>query len=319
MPKPFSEAIKEKFPVTYEIPSPKGVQWQKHIENFNKLEIKKYIDAINVPYNPTARLRIDPSPYSAKVMELTDVDVIPHLTCKGNNILNLQSWLFGIYIQNIKNVLVLTGDLPMVGDYPTEPGAESINSIELITGIKKYLSRGYMMPELATRPMRMRNRYEKKIDTIDSKIDFTVGAVIVPGRSKEVMYVREKIRAGTDFFQTQIVYTPEEIINLIEEIEYYMPDSKIPVLVGTAPVRSKKSAVYIMERVLNNNIDKKVKKKLMESDNIKRVSMEICVSLYEDLKDGMKERGLHTPVGAHVMALRSSKMAAEIIRRIKHI
>ncbi|MFW5927792.1 MAG: methylenetetrahydrofolate reductase, partial [Thermoplasmatota archaeon] len=149
--KEFMERLKEdSFPITYEVPSPRGANVDDYIERIREYDFKDHIAGFNVCNNPVGLVRIDPAPYAGKIKEEIDIDTITHLTCRDSTIGGLQRWLLGAQSLGIKNILAMTGDYA-VGDYPAEEKVDHINSLELITGIKDYLNQGKLMPELSAR------------------------------------------------------------------------------------------------------------------------------------------------------------------------
>ncbi len=305
---------KEEFPITYEVPSPRGGNVDKYIKIIADLPFLDALAGLNVCNNPVGKVRIDPGPFSGRILHELDVEPIAHLTCRDTTLSGLQKWLLGADSMGIRNLLAMTGDYA-VGDYPAEEKIDTINSLELITGIKKYLNNGQLMPELSTRQSRQRNRYLTELETLEKPTEFNVGGVMLPRRTGETTYASNKIQAGVDFFQTQITYDAYEVIELLTELED-MNDRYPPVLVSTAPFASPEEMTFLSENVPQVNIPQEVQERLSSAKNFSEESVIFAVEMYTDILDYAKEAGLHTKLGAHIIPMRSEKMAAKIVEEI---
>ncbi len=314
----FMESLeREKFPITYEVPSPRGGNVDEYIERIAKYDFIDKLAGLNVCNNPVGKVRIDPAPFSGKIIQKLDVEPIAHLTCRDTTISGLQKWLLGADSLGIRTLLAMTGDYA-VGDYPAEEKIDTINSLELITGIKKYLNKGQLMPELSSRQSRQRNRYMVDMEELERPTNFTVGGVLLPRRSGESTYGANKIRAGADFFQTQITYDADEVLVIIKELEEIV-DKVPPILVSTAPFATHEEMVFLSENVPQVNIPGKVQNRLSRAHDFAMESVHYAVEMYVKIIDGLKERGLKTKVGAHIIPMKSKEMAAEIVKEISQL
>lgn len=308
---------KDKFPITYEVPSPRGGNVGEYIDRIADLPFLEDVAGLNVCNNPTGKVKIDPAPFSGRIIQEINVEPIAHLTCRDSTLSGLQKWLLGADSLGIKTLLAMTGDYA-VGDYPAEEKIDTINSLELITGIKKYLNNGKLMPELSTRQSRQRNRYLTELEVLEKPTEFIVGGVMLPRRGGETTYASNKIQAGVDFFQTQITYDAGEVIHIISELEA-ITDRHPPVLVSTAPFSTPAEMTFLSDNVPQVNIPKKVQTRLKGAEDFARESVVFAVEMYNDILDGAREQGLKTKLGAHIIPMRSEKMATDIVEEIKRL
>ena len=306
-----------KLPITYEIPSPRGGNISSYIEKVKNYDFLKYLSGVNICNNPVGLVRIDPAPYAYMLKKHIDVEPIVHLTCRDSTLGGLQRWLLGAQCLGIKNLLTMSGDVSM-GDYPAEERVGHINSLELITGVKQYLNQGKLMPELSSKPYRNRNRYMNELEELEEPTDFKVGGVLIPARNSEHQYAAKKIEAGADFFQTQISYDVEEMLEVIGKIEKKVEKTP-PVLVSTTPLNSRSQMNTLIESIPQVTIPEDVKKRFIRTDDFLKESIEFTVQFYEELVTGIKERGLKTKIGAHIIPLQSEENSYEIIRRLSDL
>ncbi len=305
------------FPITYEVPSPRGSNVDRYIENIKDLKFLDRLAGLNVYNNPVGKVKIDPAPFAHRILKETDVDPIAHLTCRDATLSGLQKWILGAESLGIKTILAMTGDFA-VGDYPAEEKPDTINSLELITGIKKYLNEGKLMPELSTRQSRLRNRYLTELEDLENPTNLTVGGVLLPRRSQEAEYAAMKIKAGADFFQTQITFDAEEVLDIVERLEG-ITDRHPPILVSTSPFSSPEEMQYLSDNVPQVNIPTDVQKRLSRAKDFQDESVQFATELYSDILDGANDRQLKTKIGAHIIPMRSEEMAAKIIEGIKDL
>ncbi len=308
---------KDKFPITFEVPSPRGGHVEEYIERIKDYDFLGSVTALNVCNNPVGLIRIDPAPYAGSILEEINVEPIAHLTCRDSTLSGLQRWLLGAQSLGINTILAMTGDYA-VGDYPAEEKVDHINSLELITGIKDYLNEGKLMPELSAAPSRKRNRYLTDIESLEDPTDFQVGGVALPERTGEENYAARKIEAGADFFQTQISYDATKVLDFIEGLEERI-DRSPPILVGTTPFSSSEEMMRLTDSVPQVEIPPKVRKRLSRAENFAEDSVEFTVEFYEKMIDGMQDRGLDTTVGAHIIPVRYEGVSGKVIKRLDKI
>ncbi len=305
------------FPITYEIPSTRGGDVSDCIDKVKNYDFLKYLTAVNICNNPIGLVRIDPAPYAYMLKKHIDVETIVHLTCRDSTLSGLQKWLLGAQCLNVKNLLAMSGDVSM-GDYPAEKMVGHINSLELITGIKKYLNQGKLMPELSSKPYRTRNRYMNELEELEQPTNFKAGGVLIPARTNEAEYAAKKVKAGADFFQTQICYDVGEALDILEEVERKV-DEMPPVLISTTPLNSPFQMNTLIESIPQVNIPKEVKNRFKNTDDFSNESIEFTVEFYESIINGAEERGLKTKIGAHIIPLQSDENSYKIIRRLSKL
>ena len=297
-----------KFPVTYEPDSPKGVILENLPEN-----IPENTSAICVYNNPRGKPKLDPFVYGLKLKEKCGKDIVVNIRVQDYSIPLFQSVLWGGHVLGIRNLLMVTGDCCSGSPF-------LIDVTEGITAVTKYFNNGYIMPGLSGKTKMHHNRYKENIDLIDNqqqifeksegKTDFFVGAALIPTRRKEPEIYQQKVDAGAQFFMTQLTYDSKSIIDFMEKVN----PSK-PVLVGSCPIASLKRIKFFREQLKIPGLSDKLTKSLKAAKNIGEKSVEVCVSMYQELRDFARENNYS--LGAHVMAISHPDLALEIIRRLQ--
>lgn len=275
----------KKFIFTAELFPPKGTDVSSLLRKAELLS--KFIDAYNVTDNQRAIMRIS-SLASSAILKKRGFEPVYQLTCRDRNRLALQSDLLGASALGIENLLLLGGDHPRNGDYPDAKPVYDLDSIQLV--------------QTATE---LNAGFEMNGKQIKGKTDFFIGAAANPGASPiepQLLSFYKKIKAGADFFQTQVIFDIATYQNFLRKIEDVKPN--ICILPGILVIKSFKMAkllstlpgVYMPENVL----------KIFENSN-------------DPLSAGMKlAAGLITQLfefadGVHIMAIGIEDKIPELI------
>jgi homocysteine S-methyltransferase len=189
------------------------------------------VDAINIPDGPRASSRISPLVTAWKIQETAGIETVLHLTCRDRNIIGMQSDLLGCAAAGIKNLLIITGDPPKLGDYPQATAVFDIDSIGLT---------------------RIAARLNSGIDIggkeVDPATEFLIGVGADPthlDQEREIERLFKKAEAGAYFCITQPVYDVEALLRFLEKIR----DLSLKVIAGVWPLASLQNA-----RFLNNEV-----------------------------------------------------------------
>jgi methionine synthase / methylenetetrahydrofolate reductase(NADPH) len=99
------------------------------------------VDAINIPDGPRASARVSPMIAAIAVQREVGIETILHYCCRDRNLIGMQSDLLGAYAAGLRNILIITGDPPKLGDYPDATGVFDVDAIGL-TRVVANLNRG---------------------------------------------------------------------------------------------------------------------------------------------------------------------------------
>ena len=92
-------------------------------------------DIITIADSPLARSRADSILSASIVKRSTDIDVLPHISCRDRNQIAIKGALLGAAYEHINKILVVTGDPIMSDVYSKRNGVYCFNSKELISYI----------------------------------------------------------------------------------------------------------------------------------------------------------------------------------------
>ena len=293
----FRELIKEKdVPITYELWSPRGCMVNQHFEAVSRFKDK--LDAVNIPDNPLATLRVSSIAYSKIVMDRLKIDVIPHINCRDRNSLALQSDILGAHLWGIRNLFIVGGDKP-AGKTVKTKGVWAVTSTELCK-IVKHLNEGFA-------------RSNDDLVEIYGKTDFFVGGAIVFDRKNEVEIISRKIEAGFDFFQSQIVFSHEKVLNFFREAEERGVTINKPVLVGLSPQPSEK-ALNKLVRFLRVEMPKSSADRLRRSGDFAGEMLSVCLEIADELKSALSPK---YKIGFHIMPLGYDDLGRKLVEGLR--
>jgi methionine synthase I (cobalamin-dependent) len=122
---------KGEFAVSVEISPPLGLDPTRVIERIRTLQ-RGGVDIVNIPDGPRATVRMSNMAMARLVMDETDVEPIVHFCGRDRNLLGLQSDLLGGWALGVKNLVVITGDPPKVGDYPDASAVFDLDSVGML-------------------------------------------------------------------------------------------------------------------------------------------------------------------------------------------
>jgi 5,10-methylenetetrahydrofolate reductase len=262
----FKERLESgKFVVVTELQPPKGRDLSELFEFADLL--KGRVDAINVPDLQNAIMRLG-SLSVCTLLKEKGMEVIFNLSCSNRNRLALQSELLNASVLSLKNVLLIQGDPPSIGDHFEAQAVLDLDVMGLL-GAAKRLQEGYDL---------MGNDLQGKPQfCLGTQINATAKGHVL---DLEVMDMEKKIRMGVDFFFTNSIYD----VNLFEPFIKKVAHFKVPVIAGVTLLKSVGMARYVNKHVEGASIPDSIIDQLMKASDKQRASIEIAGGLIKELK-----------------------------------
>src|SRR5204863_762042 len=109
---------------------PKGHDFAEAVEEAKYLQSHD-VDAINIPDAPRSSARMNAISLALLLEKSTDIESLTHYTCGDRNLLGMQADLLGAYALGLRNMLLITGDPPQIGDYADATAVYDVDSIGL--------------------------------------------------------------------------------------------------------------------------------------------------------------------------------------------
>jgi 5,10-methylenetetrahydrofolate reductase len=273
----FQEKINSgKFLVTSEVGPPKGIETRQILEDAEL--IRSRVDAINVTDLQSSVMRLG-SLAVCVLLKQNGFEPVFQVTCRDRNRLALQSDLLSAASFGIGNVLVLTGDHPVLGDHPEAKAVFDLDSVQLLQVAKK-LEAGIDM---------------KGNKLIGAAPKFCLGAVVNPGADPlepQIIKMEKKIEAGAQFFQTQAVYD----VRVFEKFLKQTAHLKTKIMAGIVLLKSAGMARYMNKNVAGVSVPDDLIKEMEAAKDKVATSVEISARLIKELKPMCQ--GIHLmPIG----------------------
>ncbi len=262
----FKEQLESgKFVVVAELQPPKGNDLSELYEYAELL--KGRVDAVNVPDLQNAIMRLG-SLSVCTLLKARGMDVIYNLSCSDRNRLVLQSELLDASALGLKNVLLLQGDHPSIGDHFEAQAVYDLDVMGLLGAAK-----------------RLQEGYDLMGNDLQGKPQFCVGAQINAAAKGhvldlEVMDMEKKIRMGVDFFFTNSIYD----VSLLEPFVKKVAHFKVPIMVGITLLKSVGMARYVNKHVEGASIPDSIIDQLMKASDKQKAGIEIAGALIKELR-----------------------------------
>jgi methionine synthase I (cobalamin-dependent)/5,10-methylenetetrahydrofolate reductase len=221
---------RREFVVSVELIPPRGHDAAVIVEQARQLRIHG-VDFVNIPDGPRATARLSALAASLLVQQQAGIETILHYACRDRNLLGMQSDLLGAHSMGVRNLLIITGDPPRVGDYPDATAVYDVDSIGL-TNVIARLNRGLDIGE----------------QPIGQPTAFHIGVALNPGAydvTTELRRFEYKVQAGAEFAITQPVFDAKSFGDVLKQIG----GSPIPILAGIMPLESLRHAEFMANEV----------------------------------------------------------------------
>ena len=222
-------------------------------------------DLLTLSDSPMARARMDAGALAAKLIREVGIPVMPHIACRDRNIIGLRGMILGDHMNDIRQLLIVTGD-PVARDARGMiSGVFDMNSIRLM----EYVT--HMNEELYA----------------DDPLHFG-GALNYHGANPDAIIRRmeKKIEAGCEYFLTQPIYSDEDV----ERIAYIRNalGGRAKICCGIMPLVSYKNAMFLHHEMAGINIPEEILAKYdpdMSREAAQAVAVEISLELTRKLAD----------------------------------
>jgi homocysteine S-methyltransferase len=277
------------FVTSVEVVPPRGHDPATAIEAVRKLE-EHGVDGINIPDGPRASARMSPMALASILAAATKLDIILHYTCRDRNLLGMQSDFLGLQANRIRNVLIITGDPPKLGDYPDATAVFDVDSIGL-TGFVNCLNCGF---DIGGKKM-------------DQPTSFLIGVGVNPGAidlDNEIRRFERKVEAGAEFAITQPVFD----IRLLERFLEKTRSCRIPLLAGLWPLWSLRNAEFMHNEVPGTSIPPEVMERMRRAqdqnpESARREGVKIARETLARIKGLVQGIQISPPLGKYDLAL----------------
>ena len=257
------------------------------------LPLRGLADAVNVTDGASAQAHLS-ALVAAQILVRAGIEPILQLTCRDRNRIALQADLIGAAAGGIGNLLLLTGDDPSAGDQPETKAVFDLDSLGLTETARRLREHGEL-----PNGRKVGGAARFFIGGADAPIDPP------PGWKPDKLAA--KVAAGTDFVQTQFCMDMGVVRRYVERLAESGLGGRPFVLVGIAPLRSARSALWMRENLYGTVIADSLIARLEGAADPDAEGRRIAVELIEELAT---IRGV---AGVHVMAPNNGDAIGEVL------
>lgn len=242
--------------IAVEYDPPSSIEISEYMENVRKLK-DLGIDAITIADCPVGRARIDSSLMGYKIKNEIGIDPIVHLTCRDRNINATKALLLGLNVEDILNLIIVTGDPIPTSDRDEIKGVYQFNS-RLLT---RYIAS--LNDEIFTNPMNISGALNINAHNFESELRRAI----------------KKEEAGVSMFFTQPVLSQEAVENLRlakETLSSYL-------MGGIMPIVSHRNAVFMNEEISGIRVDRDIIARYegVDREGASRLGVELSLAFME--------------------------------------
>ncbi len=218
------------FAVSVELSAPSGTDASRSLGHVRDA-LSGGIDIVNVADGPRATSRMSNLAFCTQALTHTSVEPILHVCCRDRNYLGLIAHLLGAHALGIRNLVVITGDPPKMGDYAFATPVYDVDSIGLLE-IASAMNAGF-------------DPTGKELEGATSFVLATGAEPAAADRDRELDRLRRKKAAGAELVMTQPVYDPETLASFIDDAA----SIGLPIMVGLLPLASHRNAEFLHNEV----------------------------------------------------------------------
>jgi homocysteine S-methyltransferase len=264
------------FIVSVELTAPPGSDLSKTTQQVAELG-RGGVDIVNIADGPRASARMANVAVCARLAAETPVEPILHVCSRDRSFLGLVAHLLGAQGLGLRNLVIITGDPPKMGDYPFSTPVYDVDSIGLLR-IAAGLNAGVDPAGKECEPT-----------------SFVLATGAEPGahdRERELRRLEDKKLAGAELVMTQPVYDPRTL-------ERFLDDAAplgLPVMVGILPLASHRNAEFLHNEVPGMSIPAEYRDRMAKVGSGPAARAE-GIRIAQEALDGVK----HRVAGAYVM------------------
>lgn len=272
-----------------EILPPRGSDPGRELQSAAFFE-KQGADAINIPDGPRANARMSNQALAVMLRNQMAIEPVLHYCCRDRNVISMQSDLLGGFALGLRNLILITGDPPKLGNYPDATAVFDVDAIGL-TNLVRNLNSGLDLGGNA----------------VGGQTAYLIGVGANPGAvnyEEEIRRYHWKVEAGADYVVTQPVFD-------LELLDRFLADTaaaRRPLVAGIWPLTSLRQAEF-MQNELHVRVPEAVLERMRgarTAEAAKREGLEIAKEMVRALRGRI--------AGIQISVLGRDTAAAELLR-----
>jgi methionine synthase / methylenetetrahydrofolate reductase(NADPH) len=254
-----------------------------------KMLIDHGVDIVNVADGPRATARMTNLAFCSLLLDRHGIEPILHVCGRDRNLIGQMAHLLGAHAIGIRNLVIITGDPPKVGDYPEATAVYDLDSIGILN-MASQMNRGL---DPAGKPIP------------GGKTSFLLATGLEPGAQdldKEIARLERKRAAGADIIMTQPIFQQDLLDTVLKRIEHL----GMKVLIGVLPLVSYKNAEFLHNEVPGMQIPEEIRERMRKvpgGAEARKEGVKIAREMLFSVRDRVQGAYLMPPLGKYELAL----------------
>ena len=261
----------QKFVIAVEVDPPRGHNANRIIEAARELK-RAGFDVVHIADTPMARMRMSAWALAHLIQRDTQMETVLHFPTRGRNLLRVQGDLLAAHALGVRNLLVLMGDPPSVGDYPEAGDQHDIVPSGLVKVIKSSLNTGKDSAGIS----------------IGTATTFHVGVAVnfyPPDLEREIKTFRKKIMAGADFAVSQPIFDVTPVRAFLQRYRDQFGEVPIPIMGGVLPPASLRNAEFLHNELPSIILPEWTLERMRQSSDGRKEGIKIAREALEQLRE----------------------------------
>ena len=241
-----AKKLGDRFVVSVEVNPPIGLDPRRAVAAARSLKAGG-IDVINIADGARAQARMSNLAMAVRIEAEAGIETIVHVCGRDRNLLGTLAHLLGAHDLGVRNLVIITGDPPKMGDFPDATPVYDLDAIGIL--------------KLATRLNHGVDPAGKPLGGVTSFLLATGAEPSALNYPRELARLRQKKEAGAEFVMTQPVYDPEVLIRFLDDVA----PLGLPVLVGLLPLASYRNAEFLHNEVPGMQVPEAVRERMRKA------------------------------------------------------
>ena len=235
-----------KFAVSVEVNPPIGLDVEKAVAAA-KMLTQAGVDVINIADGARAQARMSNVAMAVQVQARLGIETIVHVCGRDRNLLGQVAHLLGAQSLGVKNLVIITGDPPKLGDFPDATAVYDLDSIGLLRLVSS-LNRGV---DPGGKPLGAATSFFAATGAEPAALNY----------EREMQRLRLKVGAGAELIMTQPVYDPKVLLKFLDDAA----PLGVPVLVGLLPLASHRNAEFLHNEVPGMQVPDAIRERMRKA------------------------------------------------------
>jgi methionine synthase I (cobalamin-dependent)/5,10-methylenetetrahydrofolate reductase len=285
-----AKLAQKRFAVSVEVNPPPGLDVNKALAAA-KMLTSAGIDVINIADGARAQARMSNVALASLMQDKLGIETIVHVCGRDRNLLGQVAHLLGAHALGIKNLVIITGDPPKLGDFPDATAVydlDSIGILRLVAGLNRGLDPG-----------------GKPLGAATAFFCATGAEPAALNYEREMRRLKLKVVAGAELIMTQPVYDPVVLDRFLRDVE----PLGVPVLVGLLPLASYRNAEFLHNEVPGMQVPDAIRERMRKAGSGAPARKE-GVAIAREMLAGIRSK----VAGAYIMPpLEKFELALEVV------